>query len=578
MAHQRAHGTRRVWLPAGLLGAFALLVFGRLVQLQVLQHDRYAELANQELISDNTIYAARGSILDRNGNVLAASVDTWDVYVSTRAWKDPAKAGVAAKALAKALNTDVAAIQAKVTGRTGDVIITRDLEYEAGKSLATLNLDGVVLMPNTARVYPEGDLAASVLGFIGQDNTGLAGIEAAENDILQGKPGKAVYERDTVGEPIPLGRYVVDQPQAGRDVVLTIDRYLQQLAEERLAQGMKEHNARGGSITIMDPMTGEILASASQPSFSYSTLDLSDPKQTEFFKNASVANMYEPGSVMKIVTAAAAIDQGLVTPDTTYVDTGVASIYGIELRNWSGEVWGKQTMTGVLQHSINTGAVFMVEKLGQEKFHRYLDAFGFGKPTGIELQGEATGVIRTPDKNWDPPWSPVDLATQAFGQSISVTPIQMISAIAAAINGGNLMRPHLVKATIAADGTRNEIQPEIVDRAISEATSATIRKMMNAVVDPVGGYNPGKPQEYTAGGKSGTANVAIPNGYDDTQIASFVGFAPLDNPRILVLVKLDENQDFLTGTQAAGPIFSKLADDSLHYLNVLPDAPKRVSR
>ncbi|MBI2766023.1 MAG: penicillin-binding protein 2 [Chloroflexi bacterium] len=565
-------------MPAGLLGAFALLVFGRLVQLQVLQHDRYAELANQELISDNTIYAARGSILDRNGNVLAASVDTWDVYVSTRAWKDPAKAGVAAKALAKALNTDVAAIQAKVTGRTGDVIITRDLEYEAGKSLATLNLDGVVLMPNTARVYPEGDLAASVLGFIGQDNTGLAGIEAAENDILQGKPGKAVYERDTVGEPIPLGRYVVDQPQAGRDVVLTIDRYLQQLAEERLAQGMKEHNARGGSITIMDPMTGEILASASQPSFSYSTLDLSDPKQTEFFKNASVANMYEPGSVMKIVTAAAAIDQGLVTPDTTYVDTGVASIYGIELRNWSGEVWGKQTMTGVLQHSINTGAVFMVEKLGQEKFHRYLDAFGFGKPTGIELQGEATGVIRTPDKNWDPPWSPVDLATQAFGQSISVTPIQMISAIAAAINGGNLMRPHLVKATIAADGTRNEIQPEIVDRAISEATSATIRKMMNAVVDPVGGYNPGKPQEYTAGGKSGTANVAIPNGYDDTQIASFVGFAPLDNPRILVLVKLDENQDFLTGTQAAGPIFSKLADDSLHYLNVLPDAPKRVSR
>jgi cell division protein FtsI/penicillin-binding protein 2 len=154
----------------------------------------------------------------------------------------------------------------------------------------------------------------------------------------------------------------------------------------------------------------------------------------------------------------------------------------------------------------------------------------------------------------------------------------MITAIAAAINGGNLMRPHVVKATIDADGTRNEVQPEIVDRAISEATSATMRQMMNAVVDPIGGFNPGKPRDYAAGGKSGTANVAIPNGYDDTQIASFVGFAPLDKPRILVLVKLDENQDFLTGTQAAGPIFSKLADDALHYLNVLPDAPKKVSR
>jgi cell division protein FtsI/penicillin-binding protein 2 len=281
---------------------------------------------------------------------------------------------------------------------------------------------------------------------------------------------------------------------------------------------------------------------------------------------------------MKVITAAAAIDQGLVSPDTTYVDTGVVNVHGVLINNWDNSVYGQQTMTGVLEHSINTGAVFMVDKLGEPAFHRYLDAFGFGKPTGIDLLGEADGIIRTPDKDWDPPWSPVDLATQSFGQSISVTPIQMISAIAATINGGVLIRPHLVKATVDRDGTRHDVQPQVLGRAISEQTSATMRAMLNAVVDPKGRFHPGKPRDYTAGGKSGTANIPIPNGYDDRQVASFVGFAPLEHPRVLVLVKLDQNADLMTGTQAAAPIFASLADQALHYLNVMPDARKQVSR
>jgi cell division protein FtsI/penicillin-binding protein 2 len=215
-----------------------------------------------------------------------------------------------------------------------------------------------------------------------------------------------------------------------------------------------------------------------------------------------------------------------------------------------------------------------VEARQQGAFQKYLDRFGFGKATGIDLAGEADGIVRRPT---DPDYSPVDLATQAFGQSISVTPIQMVAAVAAAINGGNLVRPHLVKALIGADGKRQDVKPEIVGRAISEQSSATIRKMLHDVVNPEGSTYPGQPKNYVAGGKSGTANVPISNGYDDTQIASFMGFAPWDDPKIIVLVKLDENKDFLTGTQAASPIFSKLADEALRYLNVPPDAGIYVS-
>jgi cell division protein FtsI/penicillin-binding protein 2 len=273
---------------------------------------------------------------------------------------------------------------------------------------------------------------------------------------------------------------------------------------------------------------------------------------------------------MKVVTTAAAIDQGAVTPDTTYVDQGVVYLYDTAIRNWDFNVYGTQTMTGVLQNSINTGAVFMVEKLGATIFQRYLDAFGFGRPSGIDLTGEAAGIIRRPS---DKGWSPVDLATQSFGQSISVTPMQMISAIATAINGGKVIRPHLVRAIVSAEGRREDVKPEVLGQAIKPETSATMRQMLYAVVNP-GRFHPGKPRDYSAGGKSGTANVPIPNGYDDHQVASFVGFAPADNPKILVLIKLDENADLMTGTQAAAPVFARMADDILHYMNVRPDAAK----
>lgn len=572
---QRGRGTRRVWVPAAFFAAFTLVILGRLVQLQVVDHHKYAAAAREELLGDSTVYARRGTILDRSGNVLATSVDTWDVYINSRVWRSGSVAAQGSAELAKALRMNAAEIRIAVEqSQSVDVLVRRDVDYEIGRDLLRRQVPGLVLLSNTARVNPEGDTGASVLGFIGQDNTGLAGIEAAYNDVLQGKPGRVVYERDSTGEPIPFAQHIASRPEQGKDLVLTIDRYIQQLAEQRLDQAIKDHKASGGAIIVMDPSTGEILGLATSPGLKYSTLDLNDPKQIELLRNRAVTDLYEPGSVMKVVTAAAAINSGVVSPDTTYVDNGVVYIYGVPIENWDSNVYGPQTMTGVLQNSINTGAVFMVEKLGDRAFHRYLDAFGFGRPTGIDLTGEASGIFRRPD---DEGWSPVDLATQSFGQSISVTPIQMAAAVAAAINGGNVVRPHLVKAVISPDGHRQEVKPEIVSRAISGQSSQTIRQMLQDVVMPPERGYPGKPKDYTAGGKSGTANVPVVNGYNDRQIASFVGFAPADDPKLLILVKIDDNADLMTGTQAASPIFASLADEMLHYLNVRPNAAKFAS-
>ena len=573
MPHERGHGTRRVWVPAAFFGAFALIILGRLVQLQVVEHPKYAKAAENELVGSNTVYAPRGSILDRNGDVLALSVNTWDVYVNANVWKDPGKATAGASAIGKALGLDPVKLQKSVadaaTGGTVDYLVQRDVDYDLGNQLVAAGVPGIITQQDSQRVHPDGDVGSSILGITGTDNTGLAGIEDSYNEILQGKAGKTIYERDATDQPIPYGEYNAVDPVAGEDVELTIDRYIQKMAEDTLAKAVAQHQAKGGDIIVMDPQSGEILADATMPGLQYSTLDLNDPASLALLRNRSVTDLYEPGSVMKIVTASGAINNGVVTPDTTYVDTGEVTVAGITLKNWDDSVYGTQTMTGVLQNSINTGAVFMEQRLGTAAFQHYLDAFGFGQLTGIGLNGEAPGIFRRPT---DPGFSPVDVATQAFGQSISVTPVQMITAVAAAINGGNLMKPHLVKATISADGVVHPVQPQVIRQAVTAQTSATMRMMLNAVVeqDPPN-ESLRNPTNYTAGGKSGTANIPIYGTYNDTQIASFIGFAPLNNPRILILIKLDDNLDLMTGTMAGGPIFSKMADDILAYMGVPPD-------
>jgi cell division protein FtsI (penicillin-binding protein 3)/stage V sporulation protein D (sporulation-specific penicillin-binding protein) len=575
----RASRSRRILVLMLVACAAGAALLTRVVYLQVIEHERLAAEAAAGLHFDTTLYGRRGAILDRNGDVLTTSVATWDLYVRARDWANPEVARAASEAIAIKLKVDAAPIRERVAAiGSGDVKIADDVDYEKGRLLIEASVPGLVALPNTRRVTPNGDLAASILGFVGRDNHGLMGIEESLNRVLEGRPGRVYYERDTTGDPIPYAPIVASEPEGGSDVILTIDRHLQRLAEETLDEGVHAHEAKGGTIIIMDPYSGDVLAMATSPRLKYSELDLDDPGATVVFKNAAVTDVYEPGSTMKVITAAAAIDAGVVTPDTTYHDSGSVRIYDTELRNWEDRAYGDRTMTGVLQHSINTGAVFMAQKLGVERQMEYFERFGFRSSTGIELSGEPTEAIyRRPE---DPGWSPVDPATQSFGQSISVTPIQMIAAFAAVINGGNLVEPRLVRGYVRPDGTVRDAPVRVTGRAISEATSATMRWMLNQVVDPDDGSysHPGNPRLYTAGGKSGTANVPITNGYQERHIASFIGFAPYENPRVVILVKLDENADLQTGTAAAAPYFARLVDDVLTYLNVDPNAGRLVER
>jgi cell division protein FtsI/penicillin-binding protein 2 len=550
----------------------ALAVFARLVQVQLVDHSDYAREADAILDVNRTFYGHRGAVLDRNNNVLAVTQTTWDLYIRTEHWDDPEVAAKAAETIGAALKLSPDRLRVSVKEHGfGDLLIARDVPFEVGEGLIKEKVKGLVALENIVRINPAGDVGAQLVGVIGGDNVGLSGVEWSMNSVLQGRPGEALYERDTTGSPIPFGRYVLRQPVDGRDVVLTIDSYLQGRAEQLLDEAVKAHKAKGGTIVIMDPRSGEILALASSPRVKLSNLNLDDPRTHELMKLNWVTDAYEPGSTLKAVTAAAAIDQGVVTPETYYQDTGEWTLYDRTLKNWKDGVWGSQSMLGVLQQSINTGAIFMAWKLGPEQFTSYLDRFGFGQPTGIEFTAESPGIFPHPG---DPDWTPVTWATQAYGQGIGVTPLQLVQAYGAIVNGGYLIRPRIVKAYVDPDGTRHEVPTDIRRSVISPETSATMRKMLNAVVDPPDNLHPGKPRLFSAGGKSGTADILATG----KQIISFAGFAPVEDPRIVVLVKLDENADEQTGTEAAAPVFAQLVDEALVYMNVDPNADRRVER
>ena len=545
-------------------------IVARLVQVQIIDHDYYAAQAEDEHLRRTVLRAPRGAILDRNGYPLATTVDTFDVYIDPRSWRDDATALRGAAALAPLLDREpdelVAAARAQ---EQGDYLAARSVSADVGLQLRELAPPGVSTVTTSRRFYPEGDLASNLLGFIGRDQVGLEGIEAYFDRELGGVPGVVYFERDGIGNPIPFGRRIGDEPVPGGDVYLTIDRYIQALVEERLDTAIEEHEAVGGSIIVMDPKTGEILALASRPSYLLSELDLEDPSQAALFRIRAVTDTYPPGSVMKIITMAAAIDLGLVTPESTYFDSGVASVAGGHLiYNWDLSSNGTTTVLGVLQRSLNTGAVWVADMLGPERFYDYVQRFGFGEPTHVGLGGESSGLVRTNEADG---WYPGDLATNSFGQGIAVTPLQMITATSALVNGGLLMRPYIVKEVAGSDG-RRLFEPVVVRRAVSEETARTLALMMTEVVEDEQRFHPARLPGYRAGGKTGTSTFAD----SDKAIASFVGFAPASDPRFVMLVKIDEPQGSRLGSVVAAPIFADVAPRILTYLGVRPDDVARV--
>ncbi len=568
---------RSSWRLYAVAFVFALSTAGlvaRLAYLQLLRHQDYALEAQNEHIERQAIPAHRGNILDRNGNPLATSVDTFDILVDRHAWQDSRTANVASAGLAQLLGRSQPDVLAAAKGDSGDVVLARRVDYNTGKKIQSAGLQGVIASPSSKRIEPEGDLASALIGFLGQDGAGLAGIEHDFNAQLSGKAGSADFERDSLGNPIPFGQTRSVAPQAGDDLVLTIDRTLQAMAERNLDAAIQQTHADGGDVLIMDPQTGAILAMASRPSFQLSKLDLSHLSDLSTLRLRTVTDLYEPGSVFKLITMAAALNEEKVNPNTPYIDTGTAVVGGRTFHNWDYSANGRTSMTQVLVKSLNTGSIWVSGVLGSSLFYKYVKLFGFGARTGVGLSGEAAGLYRTPD---DQTWSDSDLAANSFGQGLSATPLQVLTAVCAIANGGKLMRPYVVQEVRDPSGD-HLTEPEVVRQPITAQTAATLADMMRQVVESnTLAVVPG----YTAAGKSGTAYV--PNGGGPTPttdaygneitIPSYLGFAPLPNPRLAIIVKLNDLGTMDLGGELTAPVFSKLMHDSLTYLRVPEDRP-----
>jgi cell division protein FtsI/penicillin-binding protein 2 len=561
--------TWRVWAVIAAIGLGTTAVTLRLAQVQILQHKDYAEQARVSHISHETLSDRRGALLDRNGYPLAASQDAYSVMVEQRAWADAGTAREQAAAISQA--TGVPAQQMLDTMKSVDVFevpVARNLDYSQADAVRQLGFAGVRLLDTSARVYPEGNLAASLLGFVGQDNVGLTGLEADLNSVLGGTNGMLTYETNGLGTELAIGDRTETPPQPGANVVLSIDRYIQSIAETDLQKTIDEHKAAGGSVIVVRPQTGEILAMASRPSIDVTKPDVGNASQ-DLFRNRAVTDAYEPGSVFKLFTMAAALDLGLVTPDTNWYDSGAVQVDDWTIRNWDLSANGEQTVTQILTKSLNTGAAWLSGLCGPANFYNYVASFGFGAATDSGLSGESTGQVRTPDT--DPEgWANVDLATNSFGQGISATPLQVAMGLAAIANNGMLMKPQLVKQIIGQDGTQT-VQPQEVRQVIKSDTAHTLLEMMKTVADYIPTNYLDVPG-YTVGGKTGTANIADENGgyIPDTYIASFAGVAPVEDPQIAVLVKIDKPKDVPWGSAVAAPVFSDIANKALPYLGVAP--------
>ncbi len=552
---------------ATILVACLALVVVKLVYLQVIQHERYLALAREEHWRREEIPSERGTIFDANGHPLATSVLYETLLADTSQVKDPQRT---AELLAPVIGEPVAQLQDKLgQPRSAATVLKEGLSYEVGQKIRQLKLPEVYLLPVPRRVYPEGSLAAQTLGVVGADNRGLSGIELALDDTLCGKPGAILAERDTGGEAIALTIREYVLPERGRDVVLTIDRFVQEVAERELERGIARASAKGGSVVVMSPRTGALLAIANRPSFDPADPNLFSEDRVPLYRNAAVSDMYEPGSIFKIITMAAGLDSGAVTADHAYLNEGSFSYGGGVVRNAISRPQGMETMTEILVRSSNIGAAYVAVRTGAEDFYRYVRAFGFGQMAGVEIPGESPGLVKAPG---DSNWAEFDLATNAFGQGISVTPLQIAAAAGAVANGGTLMKPQLVKGINGPDGFE-EYSPVVVRQVISPKTAKTLTEMLVAAVDAVEG---GQPREchvpgYRLAGKTGTAEIPDASGYrEGATIASFVGFGPAEDPRFVIVVKLIEPQTSPWAEAVASPVFREIAKQLLTYYGVPP--------
>ncbi|OGE64196.1 hypothetical protein A3I48_03310 [Candidatus Daviesbacteria bacterium RIFCSPLOWO2_02_FULL_36_7] len=559
--------TRILCIKILFLFLFAAIII-RLFYWQVVRADFLESQADSQHFTNTKIDASRGNILFSDGSILASSNPVFSLYGLPKIIKQDQKIKIA-YLLAKLFSDDLGEadpLAKDLIKRLSQdlywVLLKKDISVEQKKQIEDLNLDGIGFEQGTSRFYPEGSSSAHFLGFVNSDGKGNFGLEGAYDGELKGVPGLIRNEQDARGLPILIGNFLTNKAQNGKDLRLYIDRSVQFIVEKSLKAGIEKYGAKAGSVVVMDPKSGGILAMASFPN--YDPLKYFDyPRQ--YYKNPVVADQYEPGSIFKVLVMAAALNEDLVKSDTKCdICSGPVSVGGFEIRTWDNKYRLETTMKEVIIHSDNTGMVFTARKLGLDKFYTYLQNFGFGGQTNVDLQDESSPEIRSKKD-----WREIDLATASFGQGIAVTPIQMVSAVSAVASGGNLMEPHIIKDIKDEKGSF-EIKPKIVRQVIKDSTAQQIKEMMVAAVEE-GEAKFFKLKGFRVAGKTGTAQIPVAGHYDPTKtIASFVGFAPADNPKFVMLVRFDEPSASIFGAETAAPTFFEIAKQLLLYYNIVP--------
>jgi cell division protein FtsI/penicillin-binding protein 2 len=549
----------RLMVLAAVLTLVVVPIVVQLVRLQVVQHTFYEDLSKLIMGRTETVTAPRGRIWDRSGHLLADNVSRYQVTA------DPGSVNLdnVVKKLAPMLNLPPGDLRATLASAQQQVMLGTALPLTTGRAIRDLNLWAVYSTPYWQRTYPEHQLLSQVLGFVNAKGEGYYGVEGIYDSVLRGH--KKVWEttQDAWFQPSPFDPAYPDSPRPGIDLVLTIDRTFQALTEAELQRALTETGSKSGTIIVMDPRTGAILAMASLPSFDPNNY-VTTPKDR--FVNPAVSGTYEPGSVFKVLTMAAALQEKLVTPDSQYNDTACLEVGGLSVCNWDRKAHGTTNMVDLLAHSLNVGAATLSTRMGGQTFYKYVQAFGIGQTTGIDLQFEEAGSLRMPG---DLDWHASDLGTNAFGQGLSVTPIQMIAAVAAVANDGVLMRPYVVAQKIDG-GQVLTAKPAPNGRAISAQVAHTLSGMLEQAVERES--SPARVPGYRIAGKTGTAQIPIAGGYDDPwTIASFVGWGPVSDPRLIILVKLDRSTSSMWGAETAAPVFSRLASRLFVLMGIPPD-------
>ncbi|HEY4728472.1 MAG TPA: penicillin-binding protein 2, partial [Actinomycetes bacterium] len=568
---RRVNGRRRL-LALLILSILAFLaISGRLIVLQVFDAGSLDQAAARQRLTVIDLPATRGRIFDRNLDDLAISIPASAVWADPRLVRNK---GRTAARLARALGTSKAVIADRLASRGRFVYLARRIPKARGDRVQALDLPGVFVEVDTARRYPSGSVASQVLGFVDVEGHGQAGIEQQYDGLLRGHPGKVQLERDPKGRAIPQGRRSLEPAEPGTDLVLTIDQQLQYVTEQALAQAVRDHRARAGSVVVMSPRTGEILAMANVPTFDPNQVGRSRP---EARRNRAVEDMFEPGSTNKTITAAAALEHGVRTPKTeTIVPDSLPLCPEKTFHDSHSHAPELMTFADIVARSSNVGTIMTARDLGRDRLYQAQVDFGYGRRSGVDLPGESPGILRPPSS-----WYCTDLGTNAIGQGVAVTVLQMASVYATVANNGVLRPPTLLRGMVDAHGRVEKAERKPGRRVVSARTARTLSRILEGVVEDGGTGTEAALDEWRVAGKTGTARKPdtehggyLPGAY----VGSFIGFAPAQRPAVVVAVVIDQPTRGYYGGSVAAPVFREVTASALRRLGVVPTLPAKAVR